>query len=320
MKSTTITLLISIFFLSAYSQIKFNCEKILNSEPEFIKNKSGKIDNLFIKDMEIVKECGNFDSIDIELMAGPMLAPLMIQQATANKTITYKAIIENFAQFKKSDEYKDLYEKTFVSKQLENKIVDVKDWEENKPLFIKLGLSEQELVDLKDFIIIQSGLKLTYKQVFAKYATNNKVKVEKNSSATFNKLIDYDIAIKSSQQQKKPLLLFFTGYACVNVRKMEDGILADPNIKSILNEKFICFAAFVDDHSSLDSKDEFISKRTGKKITTFGGKFIELEMEKFNNSSQPFFVIIDNNNEILATTGYLNDKDKFIEFLNKEKK
>jgi hypothetical protein len=178
MKTTTIIAL-SIFFLSACNQTKFDCDRILDSKPEFIKNKSGKIDSNFINDMEIVKDCGNFDSIDIELMAGPMLGPLMIQPTTENNTITYRQIIERFAEYKKSDGYKDLYEQTSISKQLENKIVDVKDWEENKPLFIKLGLSEQELVNLKDFISTQTGLKLTYKELFSKYATRNETTEEK---------------------------------------------------------------------------------------------------------------------------------------------
>jgi thiol:disulfide interchange protein DsbD len=97
---------------------------------------------------------------------------------------------------------------------------------------------------------------------------------------------------------------------------MEDSLLPEKEIRKILKETFICAAFYVDDKTPLPDGEHFVSKRTGKPVTTAGKKHLELQIEKFQVNFQPFFVIIDSSGTEIARTGYEPSKEKFLSFLN----
>lgn len=139
----------------------------------------------------------------------------------------------------------------------------------------------------------------------------NSVPLEKDKSATtdkieFTPLVDLESAIKIGKKNKNNVLLYFTSYACMNSRKLEDNILMDSQVKSLLTENFSFFIAYLDDRT--------VDKSTN---STVGEKFVKLQEEKFKSIYQPYFYIIDYNGKVLSEISYTNDKEAFVAFLEK---
>ena len=118
---------------------------------------------------------------------------------------------------------------------------------------------------------------------------------------------DYDEALAAAKAQDKPLLVDFTGWNCVNCRKMEADVWSDPAIKQMINEKFILAELYVDDYDlKLPEAEQYVSETTGKKITSVGRKNTDFQISKFNSNSQPLYAILDNNEELLVPTSGAN--------------
>lgn len=122
--------------------------------------------------------------------------------------------------------------------------------------------------------------------------------------ANFNKEIttyhDFEEARAVSIQTGKPMLIDFTGWACVNCRKMEENVWTDPEIYDLLVNKFIVTSLYVDDRSELPSDEiELLSKQESKRIRTVGQKWSAFQITNFNTSSQPFYVMLSPDLEVL---------------------
>ena len=110
---------------------------------------------------------------------------------------------------------------------------------------------------------------------------------------------DYDQALQVSKELHKPIIIDFTGFACVNCRKMENTVWTDPVVFKHLRDDFILLQLVVDDKADLDPKDYFISTYSGKKITTLGGKWTDFELSRFNANAQPLYVMLDSDGNLL---------------------
>ncbi|WP_370995742.1 protein-disulfide reductase DsbD family protein [Mucilaginibacter sp. RCC_168] len=110
---------------------------------------------------------------------------------------------------------------------------------------------------------------------------------------------DYDQALQVSKATHKPILIDFTGFNCVNCRKMEANVWSDPEVFRRLRDNFVLLQLVVDDKASLDPKEQFVSTYSGKKITTLGGKWSDLEASRFNSNSQPLYVMLDSDGNVL---------------------
>ena len=110
---------------------------------------------------------------------------------------------------------------------------------------------------------------------------------------------DYDQALQVSKELHKPILIDFTGFNCVNCRKMEANVWPDPVVFKHLRDDFVLLQLVVDDKAPLEPKDYFVSDYSGKKITTLGGKWSDLEASRFNANSQPYYVLLDSNGNLL---------------------
>jgi thioredoxin-related protein len=102
-----------------------------------------------------------------------------------------------------------------------------------------------------------------------------------------------------SKEQHKPILIDFTGFNCVNCRKMESNVWTDPIVFKHLRDDFILLQLVVDDKAELDKADQYTSDYSGKKITTLGGKWSDLEAKRFNSNSQPLYVMLDSDGNLL---------------------
>lgn len=307
MKTKIISAFLLFSLTSCGQQSKFDCKKNLDKTPYFVRHRVAEPSDSLQIDFEILRNCGKLDSIDSELLTGPMLGSILIQHATNDKIITYNTILNSINAFKKTDSYPKFRDAIIASKTLENKIVTTEDFEKDKELLVKAGLPQSELDSFKTFIQSNVSQKITYKEAFVKYSSRKQSSLPPPpEKIEFNKLVDIESAIKTGKENGKRVLLYFSCYACVNARIVEDRILTDNQIKSLLAEKFNYFIAYVDDRSE-------------DKVTnsTFGEKFIKLQADNFKTNYQPYFCIIDNNGKVLSEIGYTNKTEEFIEFLNK---
>jgi len=133
---------------------------------------------------------------------------------------------------------------------------------------------------------------------------------------------DYDEALAAAKKLKKPIMLDFTGITCVNCRKMESQVWAQPEVIKRLRDDFIVASLFCDaTQVDLLPQDQYVSKSTGNKITTLGDKALDIQINQFKANSQPFYFFVDENGNKLVEDGYGYDPDvqKFVNHLEKVK-
>lgn len=128
---------------------------------------------------------------------------------------------------------------------------------------------------------------------------------------------DYDAGMAYAKSVGKPVMIDFTGWSCVNCRKMEDNVWSDPEVLKRLSDKYVLISLYVDDKEELPESKKYSSKLSGKKITTTGKRWSDLQASTYNTNSQPYYVLIDNNANILATPrGYTPDIKTYIKYLD----
>ena len=132
---------------------------------------------------------------------------------------------------------------------------------------------------------------------------------------------DLDEGIAAAKAANKPIMLDFTGWACVNCRKMEEQVWSQSKIYKILKEEYIIISLYVDDRKELPKEEQFkYVKPNGnlKNIRTIGDKWATLQTLNFQNNSQPFYVLLNHNMELLNhTTAYTPNADEYFEWLQK---
>ncbi len=102
---------------------------------------------------------------------------------------------------------------------------------------------------------------------------------------------DYDKGLAYAKTVNKPIMLDFTGHACVNCRKMENNVWSDERILTILKNQVVLISLYVDDKRELPTTEQFISKTTGSRIETIGDKWTDLMISKYKTNTQPLYVL-----------------------------
>ncbi|MDO6760260.1 cytochrome c biogenesis protein CcdA [Tamlana sp. 2_MG-2023] len=130
---------------------------------------------------------------------------------------------------------------------------------------------------------------------------------------------DYDKGLAYAKQVGKPIMIDFTGHACVNCRKMEQNVWVKPKVLDILKNDVILISLYVDDKRKLEDDDVVDSKlKPGKKLKYIGQKWSELQTIKYKTNSQPFYVLMDHNEEnLLAPVAYTPDAEAYYNWLKK---
>ncbi len=130
------------------------------------------------------------------------------------------------------------------------------------------------------------------------------------------KFEDYDKGMEYAATVGKPVMLDFTGYGCVNCRKMESAVWTDPKVSKIINEDYILIALFVDNKTPLDKQISIYENGIERKLRTLGDKWSFLQRIKFGANAQPFYVLVDNNGYLLTKPrAYDQNVDAYIKFL-----
>lgn len=128
---------------------------------------------------------------------------------------------------------------------------------------------------------------------------------------------DFEEGLAYAKQVNKPVLIDFTGWACVNCRRMEEQVWSDPKVLTILRDDVVLISLYVDEKTPLPENEQYISAETGKKIKTVGNKWADFQITHFASNSQPQYAIM-NHSEIKAlngTTAYDPDIDKYMLWL-----
>ena len=136
---------------------------------------------------------------------------------------------------------------------------------------------------------------------------------EQEVHAAFN---DYNEGLAYARKEKKPILIDFSGYGCVNCRKMEASVWTDPKVKEILEKQYVLITLMVDDKEKLSKPITVTENGKQVKLTTVGEKWSFLQRYKFGANAQPYYVIIDDKGEPLAAPyGYDENVPRFVKFL-----
>ncbi len=129
---------------------------------------------------------------------------------------------------------------------------------------------------------------------------------------------DYEQGLKCAKAQNKPIFIDFTGHGCVNCREMEANVWSDPRVLKILRDEYVIIALYVDDKKKLPEEDWYESKYDGKMKNTIGKKYADFQITRFNVNAQPYYVLLDHNENLLADPrAYDLDVEEFIDFLEK---
>lgn len=129
---------------------------------------------------------------------------------------------------------------------------------------------------------------------------------------------DFEKGLAYAQEHQKPILLDFTGWACVNCRKMEENVWSDPEVFQVINDNYVLISLYVDDRKPLSESEQFdYQKPNGKikKIKTVGDKWATFQTVNFNTASQPFYVLLSPDLEMLNTPKEYTDKADYLQWL-----
>ncbi|PTX14625.1 thiol:disulfide interchange protein DsbD [Pontibacter mucosus] len=128
---------------------------------------------------------------------------------------------------------------------------------------------------------------------------------------------DLEQAKKCAAEQGKPIFIDFTGHGCVNCREMEQNVWSDPAVLKRLRENYVIAALYVDDRTELPESEQYVSPYDGKLKKTIGRKYADYQITKFNVNAQPYYVLMDENENVLVKpTAYDLNVNNFVKFLD----
>ena len=128
---------------------------------------------------------------------------------------------------------------------------------------------------------------------------------------------DYEEGMAYAKAHHLPVMIDFTGYGCVNCRKMEAAVFVDPTVADIMTNKYVLIQLYVDEKTKLDEPIVVDDNGTERKLRTVGDKWSYLQSQKFGATAQPFYVLIDNDgNPLERSYSYDEDILKFLSWLN----
>ncbi len=130
---------------------------------------------------------------------------------------------------------------------------------------------------------------------------------------------DFDAGMAAARLEGKPVMIDFTGFGCVNCRKMEAAVWTDATVANLLNQKYVLISLYVDDKTPLPEQMEVTeADDTKRTLRTVGDKWSYLQRYKFGSNTQPFYVLVDADGKPLTgSRSYDEDINKYVEFLQR---
>lgn len=292
---------------------------------------------VFFGDEEVMQnirlfEGDDFDSIDIQIFSvEPFLLSIIFElreNKESDSKIVYSDLYERLIEFKEDPDYFKLRKQQVALNKLEETIFLNTRWDTLTVLLRDIGMEEKEIESFKIYAQENSDLTTNMRYLVVKFyqkLEEAKSENKQKNKTQWEKLFLESMAIKEdslltlSRNEKKPVMLYFTGYNAVNCRRLEQSVLLDSQIVDILLNDFIFAPLYVDDRTALpqpEVKEANHSHNRNITLKTIGDKNSYYEYYRFENSVQPFFVILDSENNVIATADYnLKTKTDFINFL-----
>jgi thiol:disulfide interchange protein DsbD len=132
-----------------------------------------------------------------------------------------------------------------------------------------------------------------------------------------NAFFDYEEGMAYARKVNKPVMIDFTGHACVNCRKMEASVWPKPDVLKRLRNDYVLIQLYVDDKTALPTAEQRVSSYSGKTIRTIGNQWSDLQASRFNTNSQPYYVLLDDNGkELVPPQGADYKPENFVKFLD----
>lgn len=132
---------------------------------------------------------------------------------------------------------------------------------------------------------------------------------------------DYESGLAYAKEVGKPVMLDFTGWACVNCRKMEEQVWSNPHVLEMLKNDYVLISLYVDEKTALPKDEQYVSPTTGKKVKTIGNKWSDMQIREYGTNAQPHYVVLDHNeNQLHESAAYDPDVPKFVDWLERGKK
>lgn len=133
-----------------------------------------------------------------------------------------------------------------------------------------------------------------------------------------NCFFDYEEGMAEAKKSGKPVFIDFTGWGCVNCRKMEASVWSDKEVLKRLNNDYILISLYVDDKTDLPVSEQYISKFSQKEIKTIGNKWSDLQATRYGSNSQPYYVLLNNDGRLLTEPHAFDlTIQNYVDFLDK---
>lgn len=127
---------------------------------------------------------------------------------------------------------------------------------------------------------------------------------------------DYDKAMLYAKEVGKPVMIDFTGWTCVNCRKMEQNVWSDPQVMKRIRDEYVLVSLYVDDREKL-APDAVYTNQDGKEINTVGKKWLDFQLSHYKVNAQPYYVLVDHSGkELVSPVGYTPNVDEYVKYLD----
>ena len=311
-----------------------DCEAILAKSIVLKKEDGEKVMDKLEDAFKEMIGCG-IDSIDHELFFGGMIMSLRMKlpegeiDEDGNVIITYAQLLKVFQAAHKNEDYQKMRRYYETSYALRDTPADIKNWEKDKELLKNIRTDETELNVIDEILNNHEGPPLTYEKFLNRYGSMIKLyaRIEKDIMALANvdsttenfyrlsRRQDYSSIYYRAKNQKKPVLLYLTGFASEKSREVEKVLLSDEQIWEIISEKYLFSPLFIDDNTPCSRLERRIPEFKDKRFRTFSERNYALQESKFEGKPPPCFAIVNAEEKVLGVFGYHLDKSVFSEFL-----
>jgi len=141
--------------------------------------------------------------------------------------------------------------------------------------------------------------------------------VKKHTLKGIDIYMDLEEGMAAAKKEGKPLMIDFTGWACVNCRKMEENVWTTPKVNNLLSKDFVVVSLYVDQGTELPENEKFMSPFLKRQAKTVGDKWFDMSLRHFRSASQPFYALIDPNSERILNSprAYTPDQTDYADFL-----
>ncbi len=322
-------ILFSLQIYLIFGQDRTSCnDQFLNQHVNLTPNNKESIIK-FRENLYSFQDCG-LDKTDIDIFINTPIIMGVLTDVMANQNstpYTYRNVLDKLISIKQSDNYKNNIRPKFIlAMTLVERKANIKNWEEDKIVLQKLGLPEEMISEVFSYIKSIPENSETFENILTKIKnkrSNNITKISSKPLRSNNKdntlfknhgNISFDEILKDARIKNKPLLIFFTGNACINAIKMENKILSDYKIVDKLKTDFHFISLYVDDETLLPKEESILIGDKRKIIKTIGQRNSILQRKMVKKNFQPYFSIFDSEGRVVKDIGFCN-LEKLRDFL-----